>query len=77
MLQRDAPNRIGWALREYDSDNIGNSTTWVGKLGQHTKVGYFNLYLWSNGTTTFEAFKRASSLKAVTALAGMLVAILF
>lgn len=53
VVQRDWPNRIGWAVREYDSDTIGNATTWVGNLGDHHKVGYFNLYLWSNGTTTF------------------------
>ena len=49
VVKTDWPNRIGWAVREYDSDEgKGDATTWEGRIGMHHKVGYFNLILWSN-----------------------------
>ena len=55
-MKLNMPNRIGYAIRDYDSDTITNQTNWVGNLGMHHRVGYFDLFLWSNGTTTFSAF---------------------
>lgn len=56
VMKLNMPNRIGYAIRDYDSDTITNQINWVGNLGMHHKVGYFDLFLWSNGTTTFSAF---------------------
>ena len=72
VVKVNLPNRIGYAVREYDSETITNQTNWVGNLGPHHKVGYFNLFLWANGTTTFNAFTGARGLSAV-ALVGALL----
>ena len=52
----DYPIRMGFAIREYDNVKNVNQTNWVGNFGEHTRVGYFTLILWSNGTTTYNAF---------------------
>ena len=73
VMDLNQPIRMGYAIREYDNDKIKDQTSWENNFGEHNRVGYFNLILWSNGTTTYDSFQSASNLSCTVISCALII----